>query len=184
MPKIQTDKETLIKKSMQVFIKNGYYRTTLSELAKACNVEKPHFYYYFKDKKDIMNEVLNYSSKQIENLVFSIAFENKKEPASRLKELLDNVLKIHTENDYGCLMGNTILETAGREAIFKDVLRNYFDKWKAVLIHLYSSRYNADESISLAYEDISVIQGSIMLMRLYRDKEIFWKTINKIKTRL
>ncbi|MFV0419280.1 MAG: TetR/AcrR family transcriptional regulator [Dysgonomonas sp.] len=184
MPKIQTDKQTLIRKSMLVFIKHGYYRTSLSELAKACNVEKPHFYYYFKDKKDIMNEVLTYASSQIEKLVFSIAFDNEKEPVVRLNTLLDNVLEIHTKNEYGCLMGNTILETAGREALFKDVLCNYFDKWKEMLVHLYITKYETDTATEMAYEDISKIQGSIMLMRLYRDKEIFWKAVGEIKKRL
>ena len=184
MPKLQTDKQTLIKKSMLVFIKHGYYRSSLSELAKACNVEKPHFYYYFKDKKDIMNEVLIYASCQIEKLVFSIAFDNEKEPAVRLNTLLNNVLEIHTKNDYGCLMGNTILETAGRETLFKEVLCNYFDKWKEMLIHLYSTKYDIETATGMAYEDISKIQGSIMLMRLYSDKEIFWKAVNEIKTRL
>jgi len=184
MPKIQTDKETLIRKSMQVFIKNGYYHTPLSELAKACNIEKPHFYYYFKDKKDLMNEVLIFAGNQIQRLVLDIAYEDGAEPSVRLNKMLDNVFKIHTENEYGCFMGNTLLETVGREQHFKDVLCSYFDKWKEALTHLYSISNEENKAIDMAFEDISRLQGSIMLMRLYSDKEILRKTINEIKTRL
>ncbi len=130
MPKVQTNKETLIKKSMLVFMKNGYYHTTLSDLAKACGIEKPHFYYYFKDKKDLMREVLIYASSHIGKLVFDIAYEDKREAQVRLDIMLNNVLKIHTRNEYGCLMGNTLLETIGNEPYFKPILSSYFDRWR------------------------------------------------------
>lgn len=184
MAKAQTKKEALIKKCMLVFIQNGYYHTTFSDLAKACDIEKPHFYYYFKDKKDLMNEVLTYASEQIQSLVFSIAYEENMTPSVRLSTMLNNVLKIHTKNEYGCLMGNTLLETVGREPHFRPILCAYFDKWRDSLTHLYSNSFEENVAIDMAYQDISKLQGSLMLMRLYRDKDIFRRALNEIKTRL
>lgn len=184
MPKIQTNKEELIRKSMLVFIKTGYFHTTLSSLAKACNIEKPHFYYYFKDKKDLMNQVLIYASDQIQNLVFDIAYKEGMEPSARLHTILDNVLKIHTKNKYGCLMGNTLLETVGRESFFKPVLCTYFNRWRETLTHLYLTAYEEEPAKDMANEDVAKLQGGIMLMRLYDDKDVLKKVIDNIKTRL
>jgi len=184
MPKVQTNKEELIKKSMQVFIKTGYFHTTLACLAKACSIEKPHFYYYFKDKKDLMNQVLIYASAQIEKLVFDIAYKEDIKPSVRLHVILDNVLKIHTKNKYGCLMGNTLLETVGREPYFKPVLCAYFNKWRETLTHLYLAAYEEEQAKDMANEDVAKLQGGIMLMRLYEDKDILGKVTDNIKTRL
>lgn len=184
MAKAQTRKEALIKQCMLVFMRNGYYHTTFSDLAKACDVEKPHFYYYFKDKKDLMNEVLLFASERVQSVVFDVAYLEKKTPRERLHTMLNNVLKIHTSNDFGCLMGNTLLETVGRESHFKSTLCSYFDKWQESLTHLYLTSYDEPTAKEMARADLSKLQGGLMLMRLYNDKAIFEKTISEIKNRL
>jgi len=182
MPKIQTNKEELVAKSTQVFLENGYYHTTFADLAKACGIEKSHFYYYFTDKRDLMNQCLLSFSKRIQKNVFDISMDKSLTPSQRIGKMLGYVWDLHTGNGYGCLFGNTLLETVGKEPYFEETIREFFDGWKNALSNLYSevSITNLDET---AFDDIEKLQGSIMLMRLYNDESILKRAIKHISDR-
>lgn len=179
MPKVITNKEELIAKAIDVFLKKGYYHTTLSDLAKACNIEKAHFYYYFKDKKDMMNECLLSYAKQIKENVLDIATDEKKEPLKRIQKMLQG-WKHYTENDYGCLFGNTLLETVGKEPGFERTIYDFFENWKKSLAHVYECAQIKGDFEKMAIDDIEKMQGSLMLMRIYKDKSLQQRTIDQI----
>lgn len=172
MPKTITNKKYLIQKSLEVFQKNGYYHTSLSELAKACNIEKSHFYYYFKDKKDLMKEVLVYSSEYIQKQVFSIAENEELTSKEKLSRMLALFQQIYAQSPSGCLMGNTLLETVGREEYFKDILLHYFDEFRRTLKIIYQEKYPEEESRFRAMSVLANIQGNVMLARLYQDDSV------------
>ncbi len=180
MPKIITNKEYLIQKSLEVFQKNGYYHTSFSELARACKIEKSHFYYYFKDKKDLMKEVLVYSSEYIQKHVFSIAENEEITSKEKLSRMLVLFQQIYTQSPSGCFMGNTLLETVGREEHFKGVLLHYFDEFRRALRIIYQEKYPKEEAGFRAMGVLSNIQGSIMLSRLYKDDSILKDTFRQL----
>ena len=183
MPKVQTTREDLILKSTKVFLKNGYYHSTFADLAKACEIEKSHFYYYFTDKRDLMNQCLMLFSQKIQKNVFDISVDESMKPSERIKKMLGYVFDLHAENAYGCLFGNTLLETVGKEPYFEQTIRDFFDRWKKALGGLYkeiSLKTNLEET---ACDDIEKLQGSIMLMKLYNDKSILQRAINQILAR-
>lgn len=49
----------IIRKAAELFNERGFYETSLNELAKRLNVTKPSLYYYFKNKDDILLQILN-----------------------------------------------------------------------------------------------------------------------------
>lgn len=46
-------REHLAECALPVFLKNGFHRATVSEIARACNMSKGNLYYYIKSKDDI-----------------------------------------------------------------------------------------------------------------------------------
>lgn len=44
----------IIKKGLQLFVKNGYEATTLDAIAEAAGISRRTFFYYFKSKEDIL----------------------------------------------------------------------------------------------------------------------------------
>jgi TetR/AcrR family transcriptional repressor of nem operon len=184
MPKVQTTKEELIVKSIEVFSKNGYYHTSFSDLAKACDIEKSHFYYYFKDKRDLMDQCLFFFSQKIQKNVFDISIDETMKPSKRIRKMLDYVWNLYTENEYGCLFGNTLLETVGKEPYFEKTIRDFFERWKNALCHLYAKTQDKAGLEEIAFDDIEKLQGSIMLMRLYKDKSFLQRAINQISARV
>lgn len=184
MPKIKTDKNTILKEALGVFYEKGYYSTTLSDLSKACGIEKPHFYYYFNSKKGLMEEVLLYIHAVVKKLILNKAYNGNYTPGERLQIMMDNVVKLNLQVYPGCIMGNTVLETSGTDDDFQPLLQNYFNDWIQALSHVYTSKYSKEEAEAMAEEDLQYLQGSMMFMKLYNDRSHLLEAVQKIKTRI
>ncbi len=52
-------RSAILRKAAELFNERGFYETSLNELAKRLNVTKPSLYYYFKNKDDILLQILN-----------------------------------------------------------------------------------------------------------------------------
>ncbi|MNP98803.1 DNA-binding transcriptional repressor AcrR [compost metagenome] len=183
MPKKLTNKQELIDKAINVFLKNGYYNSSISDLARACDIEKSHFYYYFKDKRDLMNQCLIAFSLQIQKNVFEVSKDETVEASVRLKKMLDYIWSLYTDNNHGCFFGNTLLETVGNEPYFEETIREFFENWKNALMYLYILKGTKGNLEEMVLDDIEKIQGSIMLMKLYKDQSLLQKAIDQIFTK-
>ena len=73
-------------------------------LAKACDVEKAHLYYYFKNKQDLMLEVLRYLKQRAEDEIFLPAFDESKEYSILLEEVL--IVLISPDHQFGNVTKN------------------------------------------------------------------------------
>ena len=184
MPKMKTDKETIIMKSLQLIRIKGYYHTSLSDLAESCGLEKAHFYYYFRDKKDLMKEVLIYTHQYIKKNIFDIAYTEKISPRKRLNRITQMVSLYHPNSEIGCLMGNTALETSGHEKEFEELFTNYFDEWIKCLAFVYKTVYNEETAMKYAKDDFQCLQGALMMMRLYHNRDYLEKALERIRTRI
>lgn len=169
---------------MRIFHKKGYYHTTFSDLANACGIEKPHFYYYFKDKKQLMTEVLEFTHTMMKKLVFRYAYDEKLNPKERLRKFADNTLGIYDRFPYGCLVGNTLLQTVHSEPEFTSIMKTYFQDWINSLATIYETSYSKKEAWTLAIHDLEKIQGSIMLSQLYDDSEYLRKALESVNERI
>ena len=58
MPVQKITREEILLKAQAVFRKQGYYHTSMNELAEACSLQKGSFYHYFPSKESLMKEIL------------------------------------------------------------------------------------------------------------------------------
>ena len=184
MPKQKTDRDTILRKSLDVFLQKGYYRTMFSDLGEACSLEKSHFYYYFKNKEDLMRAVLDYTYRNVQQHILNKAYDERYSPQQRLAKMMQNTVRLHAFTAQGCLMGNTVLGTLGIEPEFESILRNYFEGWIAALSHIFRTQYPTDEAQRLAQESIQEIQGSVMFVRLYDNPSFLEAAAARVVQRL
>jgi len=184
MPKNKTSKEEILAKAYEVFKTKGYHQTKLSDLADACGLEKPHFYYYFKNKKQLMTEVLRYSCDKMDEWVFDKAFNESFSPEQRIKKMTENLVKVHLAQFDGCIMGNTVLEAANTEPDLMDEVSSYFKKFIEAFQFIYEKVYSPEEAKNQANAALKEIQGSIILMRLYKDSSYLQEAADHIVNRL
>lgn len=64
-------KEKILSKAEELFCLKGYEKTTIENILESCEIGKGTFYYYFKSKESLMNEV-------IENFIGSFTDDAKK----------------------------------------------------------------------------------------------------------
>lgn len=184
MPKYKTDRDTILHKSLDVFLRKGYYHTKFSDLGEACGLEKSHFYYYFRNKEDLMLAVLDFTYRSAKQHIFDKAYDARYPPEQRLKKMMQNTVRLYDSAPRGCLMGNTVLGTTGNEPEFQHVLRQHFDSWVAALAHLFATQYAEQEAQRLAQESVQEIQGSVMFVRLYDDSRYLEEAAQRIVRRL
>lgn len=184
MPKQKTSRDAILRKSLDVFLQKGYHHTNFSDLGAACGLEKPHFYYYFRNKEDLMRAVLEFTHRSVKQHILDKAYDENYTPQQRLAKMMQNTVRLHASTPQGCLMGNTVLGTTGTELEFQDVLQRYFSDWVAALTYIFSTRHAEEEARRLAQASIQDIQGSVMFVRLYNDAQYLEATADRILKRL
>lgn len=184
MPIQKVTREEILKKALLVFKRQGYHRTTMDDLARACGLLKGSFYHYFSSKEVLMKEVLQYANGVNEKYLFSIAYDETKPPRQRLKLLLDTLFSGITQSEGGCLMGNTVLETALVTEEFKEPLRIHFNNAMDGLAHIYQINHSAEKARELAQQATAEIQGSLLLVKLFGQEQLLTDCLNRALERL
>jgi TetR/AcrR family transcriptional repressor of nem operon len=184
MPLQKTTKEEIISKSVEVFRQRGYYKTSMSDLAEACGLQKGSFYYHFKSKEELMQAVLQMLHKYYHHKVFSIAYETGLSAKERFVKLFEMQAPIITRDASGCLFGNMTLESISSAMEFKEELKAFFSDWIAAFQHLFEERHTSTKALQLAQQSVMEIEGALMMMRLYKDKTLLEATCKRVLQRL
>ena len=58
-------KENIKKAALQVFIKYGYYKTTMDDIAEGVGIKKNSLYYYFPNKESLFEEIVREQSQKM-----------------------------------------------------------------------------------------------------------------------
>ncbi len=169
MPKIKTSKEEVLKKVIPVLRTRGVQNSSMSELSKACNIQKSHFYYYFSNKEELIKEVLTAVHSYFNYNIFKI-IESKtldiNQKILKVRQLMDKIFMI---SDGGCIMANTALETMHLNPTYKEEIRMFFSDFITGLQLLLQTNYTSEESLALAEQIVQDIEGGILLTQVYND---------------
>lgn len=87
---IQT-KESLLDKSLELFLLQGYSKTTQEDIVNALNLTRGAFYWHFNDKEDLLSCLLNREMSFISSLIVD-AFIFHEHEKLQLKKLLENII--------------------------------------------------------------------------------------------
>ena len=61
----QQKRNSLLDSAFSLFIRNGFSKTSISDIVNAAGVAKGTFYLYFKDKYDIRNHLISHKASQV-----------------------------------------------------------------------------------------------------------------------
>lgn len=184
MPIQKTTKEEIITKSIEIFRKQGYYKTSMSDLAAACGLQKGSFYYHFKSKEELMQAVLQMVHGYYNKKVFSIAYDKDLSGEERFIKLFKKQEPIITQDLAGCLFGNMTLESISSKMEFKNFLKAFFSDWIAAFQHIYQEKHSEEVAEKLAKQSVMEIEGALMMMRLYDDMDLLREACIRVLDRL
>lgn len=169
MRKGEESKQRLIRCAAELFWKNGYTATGVSEILKNAELPKGSFYFYFKSKEELGVEVITYYQ--------SVLLEKMRELAEGrdFTDFLDAVFGFLQDRTDGNSFSGCPFAVIGMEtAISKpDVARSYLDTLKQfqtlfcdVLLQSGLSQPHVE---LLAERLFAIYQGNLLLGRIGND---------------
>lgn len=116
-------KQKIINAGYKLFETLGYHKTNTASIAKTAQVSTGIVYGYFKDKKDILKEVLNEYIKKVYNPIFDLIdnLAQKQNIDFMINKVLDLAEKLHKES---CDMHRELAAVAG---VDEDINNTFLD---------------------------------------------------------
>lgn len=93
-------KNRIVQAGFEMFSKVGYYNTNTVQIAKQAGVSTGIVYGYFKDKRDIMLDVLDLYVSSVFQPILNIidSFSNAIDMHSMVEKVLDSAIDVHKRN--------------------------------------------------------------------------------------
>ena len=166
MKKGEESRQRLIECAAELFWKNGYSATGISEILKQTGLPKGSFYFYFKSKDDLATAVTEYYQKILLEQFRSSSQGNDWE--SFIKEIFDYLFRRATGQTFaGCpyaVMGmETALSKPAVASVFMEGLNKFEQIFQEVLLY---SGLSPDHAKILSQRMLSIYQGYLLLGRI------------------
>jgi TetR/AcrR family transcriptional repressor of nem operon len=146
------NQQWVISRAIECFWIKGYSETSLADLLKAMGISRSTFYNNFGDKKQLFELCLQTYSQQVQQILvmtlLSEALSKKVSGFAVIKQFLSLVL-IAPDKDLsarGCLLVNTIAETAKADEGLNRLSTALMQPLKLGLIHQLKREFNDDAS--------------------------------------
>lgn len=160
-------KNIVIKEASRLFMEQGYTKTTIRQIAEACNLGRGHLYYYFRKKEDI---VLDLYKKLIEGIYSYIKNAQVKSPNQLLNYAITQYIYIKV------IATNKDLFRMYIEASKVDVLRKaYLEIVKEILQERLTDMSYKGEQFTQKDVNLSIVIGSAgedELLRRYYNNDV------------
>ena len=157
-------RERILKKSWELFKKNGYEETKIERITKEVGISKGSFYTYFKTKEDVLFSILEKVEIEIENSINDI--DTSEEPSKILYNLLEKRVELFLGYVQNMKLENLYIMKSGQIDEFKNKITVFYTTFiKENIIKKYENKKIWDLEIISKYINSS-IEG-------YFFKEIF-----------
>ena len=166
MKKGEESRQRLIECAAELFWKNGYSATGISEILKQTDLPKGSFYFYFKSKDDLATAVTEYYQK-----ILLEQFQNSSQGndwESFIEEIFDFLSeRTNGQTFAGCpyaVMGmETALSKPAVASVFMEGLKKFEQIFQEVLLY---SGLSPDHAKILSQRMLSIYQGYLLLGRI------------------
>jgi AcrR family transcriptional regulator len=178
--KIKNKRERLVESARFLIHRQGFYRTTLADIASKSGVPLGNIYYYFKTKDEIAAAVVQKRTKELQ--AESEKWMQETDPKNRLNAFLDMVdsnRKVLAQ--FGCSVGSLCQEldkarnplTEKADGTMRWQVKWATDQFKEM------GQSNPDE---LAQQFVSNVHGAILLSQSLQKQDVLRRQLDKIRS--
>ncbi len=190
MDKGRKTRNHILRESRRLFTANGFQQTSISQIIAVTGVKKGNLYYHFPSKEELGIAVLLDAAEE-----FSAILDRSLTGADPIRKIIHScqaIMELMRQTHFagGCLFGNTALEMSGTNPRFGKILQDVFGNWteklQAELQRAKNSgQLNCNLTVeSLAVSIVAILEGGIMLSRVYENQKALEHCILTIKTLL
>lgn len=176
MSKGEQTREMILARAAQLFSRQGYFGSSLSDIMHETGLEKGGIYNHFASKEQLALEAFDYAVDLVGQRT-RLALAGKVNAIERLQAII-TVFQWLLEDPAlagGCPILNTAIEADDAQPALRDRARNAMDNWRAT-IHRIVQKGIARQEIrpevdadALATLLIATLEGAVMLSKLYGD---------------
>lgn len=148
-------RERILKKSWELFKKNGYEETKIERITKEVGISKGSFYTYFKTKEDVLFSILEKIEIEIENSINDI--DTSEEPSKILYNLLEKRVELFLGYVQNMKLENLYIMKSGQIDEFKNKITIFYTTFiKENIIKKYENKKIWDLEIISKYINSSI----------------------------
>ena len=179
-PKPST-RQDIVEKADLLFYQRGFENTSFSDIADAVGISRGNFYYHFKTKDDILQEVVAHRSNRTQAMLDAWALRGRT-PAERLKGfvqmLIDNRKDIQR---FGCPVGTLCAELAKLEHPLQGEAGMIFSQFRRWLADQFAELGRARDADGLAMHLLMRSQGIASLANAFHDETFIRREVRQIE---
>ena len=130
-------RERIVKIAAELFRKNGYHNTSLSQILEEAELTKGGFYFHFKSKEELGDAVIDYMRDfWVHNVLEKVAREGG--ALRKIERMFEIMISTHENNIFHgvALLAVLTAEMMEVEERFSERLRGIFADWKASIVDI------------------------------------------------
>lgn len=180
MPKQKTDPEKIIKVALDIFLEQGYHKTSMADIANETGLLKGSLYHHFKSKQDLMKAIIKSVHDWYKREIFSIQNDESLTSDEKVKALIHQSEEIFFNRSGGNFMTNIALETLNVVPEFTTMIRQFFKDWLNCIENVYTESMPKKTATKLARQTLSDIEGAVMMMEIFDDHDYLKRTHQRV----
>ncbi len=180
MPKQKTDPQEIIKIALEIFLEKGYHKTSMADIANETGLLKGSLYHHFNSKQDLMKAIIKSIHDWYRREIFSIQSDKSLTTDEKVRSLIAASEEIFFNQRGGNFMTNIALETMNVIPEFTMLIRSFFKDWVNVVESVFAEQMPAKTAANLARQAISDIEGAVVMMEIFDDKNYLRRTHKRV----
>lgn len=173
----EMNRQRIISTADDLFYRQGYARTSFTDIADAADIARGNFYYYYKSKDEILAGVLERRAEDVRQL---LADWEEEFPASRerLRRYVQILIRSQDEVQYfGCPMGSLSNELAKQQHGLAEQAHSMFSLFRDWLIEQFRALGHEQDARELAMHLLARTQGVAMITNAYHDQAFLQREV-------
>jgi len=169
-------REMILARAAQLFSRQGYFGSSLSDIMYETGLEKGGIYNHFSSKEQLALEAFDYAVELVKQRT-KLALAGKVNAIDRLYAIITVFQELVEDPPLvgGCPILNTAVEADDAQPALRERARDAMDAWRTTIhriVHKGIERQEIRPGVdadALATLLISTLEGAIMLSKLYGD---------------
>ncbi|MDJ0762573.1 MAG: TetR/AcrR family transcriptional regulator [Myxococcota bacterium] len=173
------NRERILSKASEMLWTGSYGSISADQICDTVGVNKGVFYHYFKSKRRLVLEAMEYNWSQSNAIAAQILDNTSTEPdpMKRLMKFVETVMRIQRDTLVdkgvvpGCPFGNLAVELSGQDAEIsakvKEIFNRHKNMFKPVLKEIVGNRRGKTDLLALKL--LAYLEGIFVMAKAYND---------------
>ena len=176
MSKGEETKEEILRQAAELFNRQGYAGSSISDIMRVTRLQKGGIYNHFKSKDELATEAFGYAIACMSQH-YRTALRSKRHAVERLQAII-GVFHSYIDNPPikgGCPLLNTAVESDDAHPVLRERAQQAMNSWRDMICRIIHKGIEKGEIRPMVDADevatilISTLEGAVMMSKLYGD---------------